>query len=157
MDVVEDISNKLGASWLPALYRDKIRSQRTRAYLLDIQPKEQRPEILHTLLGIELKVGKYRFACPDLATARYLRVFARVGCREFAVPYDITKISTAADGLETSWHQMLLLLGHLNAEKTAAAAGRMRSALIKGVRAELEDIGPGDPMPAFRQNTKQRS
>ena len=157
MDVVEDIRNKLGESWLPALYRDKIRSQRTRAYVLDIQEKEQRPEILHTLLGIELKVGKHRFACPDLATARYLRVFARIGCREFAIPYDITKISTAADELETSWHQMLLLLEHVSVEKTAAAAGRMRSALIKSVRAQLEDIGPGDVMPVFRQDTKQRS
>lgn len=157
MEVVEDIRSQLGESWLPMIYGDKIRSQRTRAYYLDIQPKEQRPEILHTLLGIELKVGKCRFACPDLATARYLRVFARIGCREFAVPYDITKISTAADELETSWHQMLLLLEKSNSGKIASSAGRTRSALIKCVRAELDDIGPGDPMPTFRQNTKQRA
>jgi hypothetical protein len=157
MDVVEDIHDKLGDSWLPAIYRDKIRSQRTRAHQLDIQPKEQRPEILHTLLGIELKVGKRRFACPDLATARYLRVFARIGCREFAVPYDITRISSAADELETSWHQMLLLLDRTVEGKSTSAAGRLRSSLIKGVREELDEIGPGDLMPAFRQSTKQRT
>jgi hypothetical protein len=157
MDVVEDIRATLAESWLPVLYRDKIRSQRTRAYQLDILPKEQRPEILHTLLGIELKVGKRRFACPDLATARYLRVFARIGCREFAVPYDITRISSAADELETSWHQMLLLLDRTVEGKSTSAAGRLRSSLITGVREELDEIGPGDLMPAFRQSTKQRT
>jgi len=156
MDVVEDIRNKLADSWLPAVYRDNVRSQRTRAYQLDIQQKEHRPEILHTLLGIELKVGKRRFACPDLATARYLQVFARLGCREFAVPYDITRISSAADELETSWQRTLLLIEKAVNGKPASVAGRLRGTLIKNVRTELEEIGPGELMPVFKQETKQR-
>jgi hypothetical protein len=146
----------MDALWLPTLYRDKVRSQRTRAYQLDIPPKEQRPEILHTLLGIELKVGNRRFACPDLATARYLRVFARIGCREFAVPYDITKISAVADELETSWHQMLLLLEKAATDRATSTVGRLRGALVKQVRSEIDEIGPGEMMPSFRQETKQR-
>ncbi len=65
--------------------------------------------IQHTLLGVELKLGRKRLLCPDLATARYLSVFARIGCQDVAVPYDITKISHLADELESSWYRMLLL------------------------------------------------
>ena len=113
--------------------------------------------ILHTLLGIELKVGRRRFACPDLPTARYLRVFARLGCREFAVPYDITKISTIADELETSWQRALLLLESSTAGLTDLQIKRRRSDLIKTVRMEIAAIGPGEKMPLFNQSTKQRS
>src|SRR5690349_2999275 len=91
------------------IYSQKIRTIRTRSCALEIPERENEVAILHTLLGIELKVGSHRFACPDLPTARYMRVFARLGCREFAIPYDITKISTLADELETSWHRTLLL------------------------------------------------
>ena len=68
-----------------------------------------RVEIQHTLLGVELKLGRKRLLCPDLATARYLSVFARLGCQDVALPYDITKISQLADELESSWYRMLLL------------------------------------------------
>ena len=53
------------------------------------------------MLGIELKVANRRLLCPDLATARYLSVFARLGCDVIAVPYDITQISRIADELES--------------------------------------------------------
>jgi hypothetical protein len=155
--VAENIRSKLGDSWIPSIYRGKIRAQRTRAFHLDIPAKENKPEILYTLLGVELKVGNRRFACPDLATARYLQVFARIGCRDFAILYDITKISTIADELETSWHQMLLLLYQETDGQAASSAGRSRSALIKTLRQEIEEIGPGDAMPAFDRPTRQRS
>jgi hypothetical protein len=157
VSAAENIRSKLGISWIPSIYRDKIRAQRTRAFHLDIPAKENKPEILHTLLGVELKVGNRRFACPDLATARYLQVFARVGCRDFAIPYDITKISTVADELETSWHQMLLIFGQETGERSASTVGRSRSALVRTVREEIEEIGPGEAMPAFDRPTRQRS
>src|SRR5688572_20624279 len=109
------------------IYAEKIRPVRTRACSLDIPEKEHDAQILHTLLGIELKVGQRRFACPDLATARYMRVFARLGCREFAVPYDITKISTAADELETAWQRSLLILETNSTGSTDQQRRRKRS------------------------------
>jgi len=112
---------------------------------------------MHTLLGIELKVGRQRFSCPELPTARYMRVFARLGCREFAVPYDITKISTLADELETSWQRALLLLEATTAGLSDRQAKRRRSDYIKTVRLEIAAIGPGEKMPLFNQSTKQRS
>ena len=157
MDIAAEIKEKLGAEWLPEIYRAKVRTQRTRAHRLELPERENRAVIQHTLLGIELKVGNHRLACPDLSTARYLQVFARLGCQNVAVPYDITKISTLADELESSWQKILLLLEDSATDKTAAVKGRMRATLIKELRHEIEEIGAGSLMPEFRQSTKQRS
>ena len=156
MEIATDIRQKLGAEWLPEIYRAKVRTQRTRAHHLEIPEKENRAVIQHTLLGIELKVGNQRLACPDLSTARYLQIFARLGCQQVAVPYDITKISTLADELESSWQKILLLLEDSIKEKTLSAKGRSRSNLIKEIRTEIEEIGAGSLMPEFKQSTKQR-
>jgi len=153
MSITDEINEEMGEQWLPVVYAQKVRSERTRGYSLDIPQRENQAEIMHTLLGIELKVGRNRFACPDLATARYMRVFARIGCREFAVPYDITRISGIADELETSWQRILLLV---EAKSPLRNTGRLRSQAIKMVRLALNDIGPGERMPEFHQSTKQR-
>lgn len=147
MDAIAEVRSALAEAWLPSIYREKIRSQRTRAYKLNITKREHTPQIQYTLLGIELKVGRKRFACPDLATARYLLVFARLGCREFAIPYDISTISAFADELETSWQRSLLVLENKN--------GHLAS-LVKAVRDEITAIGPGEPMPLFDTQTRQR-
>lgn len=156
MEIADKIKQNLGDEWLTDIYRLKVRPQRTRAYRLEIPERENLVEIQHTLLGVELKVGNIRLSCPDLSTARYLQVFARLGCQEIAVPYDITKISTLADELESSWHRILLLLDEATDEKTASAKGRSRSGLVKDIRHELEEIGAGELMPQFKQTTKQR-
>ena len=114
-------------------------------------------EIQHTLLGVELKVGNKRLSCPDLSTARYLQVFARLGCAEIAVPYDITKISHRADELESAWQRTLLLFEEAAGDKTPQAKGKLRAGLIKEIRHEIDEIGAGALMPEFRQSTKQRN
>jgi hypothetical protein len=157
METAAEIREKLKDEWIPAIYRDRVRTQRTRAYHLNISPNEHRAEIQHTLLGIELKIGNKRFSCPDLSSARYLQVFARIGCADVAVPYDITKISTLADELEIAWHKTLLFFEDLTKSKVASARGRMRSGLIKEIRQEIEKIGAGSLMPEFKQSTKQRN
>ena len=156
METAADIREKLGDEWIPAIYRERVRVQRTRAYHLDIAKTEHRADIQHTLLGIELKIANKRFSCPDLSTARYLQVFARIGCQEVAIPYDITKIYLLADELEIAWHKTILMLENAANEKIPSARGRMRSALIKEIRAEIEEIGAGSLMPEFKQSTKQR-
>ena len=118
--------------------------------------KQTTPEIQHTLLGIELKVGQQRMLCPDLATARYLAVFARAGCEAVAIPYDITKISHLADELESSWHRMLLLADSLAGNRSEAFATRVRSLLIGKVRDEIAVAGAGTRIPEFKQSTKER-
>lgn len=141
---------------LPAIYAEKIRTLRTRSCELEIPERENDVNILHTLLGIELKVGRRRFSCPDLSTARYMRVFARIGCRSFAIPYDITKISTLADELETAFQRSLVMLEAANPEHTDQYRKRTRTRLLKSLREQLAEIGPGSRMPEFNQSTKQR-
>ena len=149
MDNVAAIRDALGDDWLPSLYAAKVRSQRTRSYKLEVPKRENDPQIQYTLLGIELKVGRKRLSCPDLATARYLRVFARLGCTEFAVPYDISLLPAVADELETAWQRALVVLKKTKADES-------RSKLIKRMRDEVNAIGPGDAMPLFDRETKQR-
>lgn len=156
MEIALEIKGKLGDAWVADIYRNKIRTLRTRAHNLAIPERENSAEIQHTLLGVELKVGNIRLACPDLSTARYLQVFARLGCQEIAIPYDITKISTLADELESSWQQILLHFEEITEGKTPSAIGRLRSGLVKDIRSELDKIGAGEKMPQFKQSTKQR-
>jgi len=145
---IEGLRANLGELWIPEIYRTQVRSTRTRSVQMNIPERENVPEIMHTLLGIELKVGRLRIATPDLATARYLCVFARLGCREVAVPYDISKISGVADLLETGWQRMNLLL--------QGTTTRTRNLAIKTVRAEIGEIGSGELMPEFNTPTRRR-
>src|SRR6185503_9889825 len=113
-------------------------------------------EVQHTLLGVELKMGRRRLLCPDLATARYLAVFARAGCQDVAVPYDITKISRLADDLESSWHRMVLLADRITGERIRTLGSRVRGLLIAKLKAEIAAAGAGTPVPEFKKTTKQR-
>jgi hypothetical protein len=150
------IQEQLGESWLPRIYRERILKLRTRSYHFDSAKPTARVDIQHTLLGVELKVGRKRLLCPDLATARYLSVFARLGCKDVAVPYDITKISHLADELESSWYRMFLLVEQEARAESTRFKGRLRGLLIAKIRAEIEEAGPGTRVPEFRQTTKQR-
>jgi len=150
----EHIRSLLPNSWLPAIYCNQILKLRTRAYHFGRLPRNAGVEIQHTLLGVELKVGRRRFLCPDLATARYLSVFARAGCEDVAVPYDITQISTLADALESSWQRMLLLVEH--EIPNAALRTRTRGLLVAKLRSEISTAGAGREIPEFKQNTRQR-
>lgn len=154
---VAQIREELKSAWLPNIYRERIRRMRTRVYRFQDLKPTGRVEIHHTLLGVELKAGRRRLLCPDLATARYLSVFARAGCNEVAVPYDITKISQLADELESSWHRMFLLAEHNAADRSEAFRSRVRRLLTDTVRSEVDEAGAGSEVPEFKQNTKQRN
>ncbi|HEX7313680.1 MAG TPA: hypothetical protein VF297_07150 [Pyrinomonadaceae bacterium] len=155
--LVAEVRDRLGEDWPPRVYRERILPLRTRAHAVPVAAKNASVEVQHTLLGIELKVGRRRVSCPDFATARYLSVFARAGVAHVAVPYDITKISRLADDLESSWQRTLLLADHLTEERAASFRARMRSAALKEVRREIEEAGAGTAVPAFNQNTRQRT
>src|SRR2546421_9083480 len=154
---LEQVRSELGYSWLSQVYIQRVLKLRTRAYDFPALPKNAAPQIHHTLLGIELKVGRRRMLCPDLATARYLSVFARIGCRAVAIPYDITKISLIADELDSSWHRMLLISDRLTADRNAALRARVRRQIIGKVRDEIARAGAGPRVPEVKLSTKQRT
>ena len=153
-DLARLIRNELGESWLPLIYRDRVLKLRTRSY--HFESLKGTVAIQHTLLGVELKIGKKRLLCPDLATARYLSVFARAGCNDVAIPYDITKISTLADELESSWFRMLLLVDEAARQNNLKLRTRLRGLLFATIRSEILAAGAGTRIPEFKQSTRQR-
>ena len=150
------IRELLGESWLPRIYRERILKLRTRSYHFAIEGIPKRVLIQHTLLGVELKLGRKRLLCPDLATARYLSVFARLGAADVAVPYDITKISQLADELESSWYRMLLLVDQEAKAKSTSFKSRVRGSLVAKIRAEIATAGAGTKIPEFKLTTRNR-
>ena len=150
----EQIRERLGDAWLSRIYRERILKLRTRSYHFELAGIPKRIVIQHTLLGVELKVGRKRLLCPDLATARYLSVFARLGCPDVAVPYDITRISQLADELESSWYRMLLLVDQEAKVKGASFRSRVRGSLLANIRADIAAAGAGTKIPEFNQSTK---
>ena len=155
-DLMAEVKDKMGEQLISMIYRDRVRSIRTRSYQLSAPAKKVEVEVMHTLLGIELKIGKRRLACPDLATARYLSVFARLGVSAVAVPYDITKISRLADDLESSWFRMQMLVEHLAAGRSERFRNKVINSLIADQRAAVTELGAGPAIPEFNQNTRQR-
>lgn len=155
-DYADRVIQQLRESWLPNIYRERILKIRTRSYHFgDLKPNS-RVEIQHTLLGVELKIARRRLHCPDLATARYLSVFARIGCTDVAVPYDITKVALVADVLESSWHRMLLMTNRQAAERNDAFRTRVRGLLVARLRKEIAELGAGPAIPDFKLTTKKR-
>jgi hypothetical protein len=148
------IIEQLGDTWLPNIYQ-RVLGLRTRSYSFPEHKISGRVSIQHTLLGVELKIGRRRVLCPDLATARYLQVFARLGCNEVAVPYDITRISRLADELDSSWHRMLVLIDHQTRDRTENFRVRLRALLFANIRKEILAAGPGTRIPEFKRSTKQ--
>ncbi|MEZ5305650.1 MAG: hypothetical protein R2684_00750 [Pyrinomonadaceae bacterium] len=156
-DAIGMTADAMGPDWLPEIYRKRVRKGRTRAFDLSLRPTHHDAEILHTLLGIQLRVGGKLISCPDLATARYLRVFARAGCSSVAVPYDIRSISAIADDLESSWQRTMLVFSSICGKSFAPSTeGRRRAALVRAIRDEVSGIGTGEAVPKFETETRQR-
>jgi hypothetical protein len=152
----QNIQDQLGPFWLPSIYRDRILPLRTRAYHFEELKAASRVNIQHTLLGVELKLGRKRLLCPDLATARYLSVFARAGCKDVAIPYDITKISVLADELESSWYRMRLLIEEKALQEGVKLKSRLSGLLFAKIRSEIAEAGAGTEVPEFKQSTRNR-
>ena len=156
-ELAESVKAELGDEWLPVIYRERVKTLRTRAFQLPAASRNLSDvEVQHTLLGVELRIGRRRVSCPDLATARYLAVFARVGCMDVAVPYDITKISFLADELERAWQRMMLLAEHVSSGRSQAFRTRLKKFIVERARAGIVAEGAGVAIPAFNQNTRQR-
>jgi hypothetical protein len=156
-ELAEQVKAELKGAWLPSVYCNRILQMRTRSYHFGPLPKRPTCLIQHTLLGVELKIGRRRLLCPDLATARYLSIFARAGCANVAVPYDITKTSQLADELESAWHRMLLLADRHAALESDRFRTRLHGLLIAKLRAEVAAAGAGPGVPEFKQSTSQRA
>jgi hypothetical protein len=75
-------------SILVNLYRQKVLSQPART--IRLLGRKNPASILNTLLGYEVQSAYKRIQCPDLATARFIRLFSELGCHSIQLPYDPT-------------------------------------------------------------------
>ncbi len=154
--VAARVKTALGEAWIPTIYRQHVLADRTRRYALNCPTGARYVEIIHTLLGIEVKLDGRRVSVPDLAVARYLAVFARIGAEAIAIPYDITRISRVADWMEQSWQRLLLLVEHHAGGRSLYFRARVRSCLRQWMREELKALGAGAPYPSFELTTRRR-
>jgi hypothetical protein len=81
-------------------YRQKVKPQRTR--LIRLLGRKSSAKIIHTLLGYELQASYKRIHCPDLVTARYLKLFSELGCHSIHLPYDPTLTAQLIPEFENS-------------------------------------------------------
>ena len=156
LQIAEEIRQLLGEHSIESIYREKILTGRTRQYEMKPPKRGAQVEIIHTLLGVELKVGNRRLLCPDLATARYLSVFARLGSGTIAVPYDITSTSRLADELESSWYRMLLLIERVADGRSARLRKMVERNLVAGACQAIAEAGAGPKYPAFAQPARRK-
>lgn len=79
-------------------YREKVLTQQTRT--IRLLGRKSSAKILHTLLGFEVQASYKRIQCPDMVTARYLRLFSELGCHSIKLPYDPTLTEQLVPGFE---------------------------------------------------------
>src|SRR6185295_631894 len=57
-DIAEQIKQQMGDNWLPYIYAQRVLRLRTRSYTFTKPQPTARITVQHTLLGIELKIGR---------------------------------------------------------------------------------------------------
>ena len=147
-DILAEIERSQAESFLPRIYAERVLSQRTRRFKLPAARTGAPVEIQESLLGVEVKTGRHRIICPDRETARYIAVFVQLGCKEIAIPYDITKVSELAERIEESWSQTLKLAKEFcNEGNQTSRITPVR--VLSALRERLEREGAGPNFPLF--------
>ncbi|MDA2933874.1 hypothetical protein MYX82_05975 [Acidobacteria bacterium AH-259-D05] len=108
MTVTRTMAIQQAIEKLSSIYAKEVLSQPTRVVIL--LGRKCEPQILDTFLGYELKVARRRITCPDMSTARYLKIFAEVGMPSIRTPYDPTRTIRVLPELERALKQIKELL-----------------------------------------------
>lgn len=81
-------------------------------------------------------MGRLRLSCPDMGTARYLKVFAELGMKYISLPYDPSHSVLLATGLE---HAMDRIKEHLLASKLPPDThSRTMRQIYRSIREKLD-------------------
>jgi hypothetical protein len=94
-----------------AAYREKVLSQKTRT--IRLLGRKNPARVIHTLLGYEVQASYKRIQCPDLVTARYVRLFSEIGCHSIQLPYDPTITARLIPGFESMLEGVKKKIGEL--------------------------------------------
>ncbi len=86
-------------------YRREVLPVKTRT--IHLLGKKTPARIITTLLGYEVQASYKRIHCPDMVTARYLKLFSEIGCHSIKLPYDPTVTAHLIPGLEDSMDRVV--------------------------------------------------
>jgi len=90
----------LGIANLVAAYTEYVLPIKTRT--IRLLGRKAPARIIETLLGFEVKAQFKRIHCPDMVTARYLKLFTELGSRTIRLPYDPTVTANLIPQFEQS-------------------------------------------------------
>jgi hypothetical protein len=96
--ILKEIEEPDPAGGIAAIYRQRVRPIKTRT--IRLLGKKAPARILHSLLGYEVQASYKRIQCPDMVTARYVKLFTELGCRAIRMPYDPTVTAKLIPQLE---------------------------------------------------------
>jgi len=94
-----------GSRDLVRIYRNRVLPTKTRT--IRLLGTKSSARILHTLLGFEVQAWYKRIQCPDIVTARYLKLFTELGCHSIRLPYDPSLTAEILPGLEAAYDRIL--------------------------------------------------
>ena len=102
--ILRAFSTPEGSGDLVRLYREKVVPIKTRTIVL--LGRKSQARIIHTLLGFEVLASYKRIQCPDMVTARYVKLFTDLGCHSIKLPYDPTVTAVIIPELEAAMERM---------------------------------------------------
>ena len=126
-------------------YGEEVLSERTR--VVSLPGRKCEPRILNTFLGFELQVAQKRITCPDMSTARYLRIFAEVGMPSVRAPYDPSLTTCVLPQLEQALKKIkdLLLEENLDRKQHQSQLRNIYRKLRDQLKLAEEKIGDRPP------------
>jgi hypothetical protein len=105
--ILKEISSRPGAGRsVPEIYRQDVLPTKTRT--IPLLGRKTTAKIIHSLLGYEVQASYKRIHCPDLVTARYIKLFRELGCRRVRLPYDPTITEKLLPELESAQERLFM-------------------------------------------------
>ena len=126
-------------------YGEEVLSERTR--VVSLPGRKCEPRILNTFLGFELQVAQKRITCPDMSTARYLRIFTEVGMPSVRAPYDPTLTTCVLPQLEQALRKIKDLLLEENLDRKQHQS-KLRN-IYRKIRDQLKLAEKAAPGPDY--------
>lgn len=103
------------------------------------------PEIFNTFLGYEIIAAGKRIICPDMTTARYIQIFAEIGLKEVAIPYDVTRTQEILPNLERAFASLKLILNFFTDQLLSKAEkSQFLKSVYSSLRLALVALSPSD-------------
>lgn len=114
------------------IYRREVLPQKTRTVRL--WGTKCSADVMQTLLGYEVRAQRKRIQCPDLVTARYLKLFSEIGCHTIRLPYDPTLTARIVPVLEAAYQNIMSTVARI-----FPADYRLRQYVLRKICAIVRD------------------